>query len=157
MLDRTKLPRSFSVPYQGRTFDFTATNASDEAWLVLNVGRDAGDKRVYYANDLRIDRHAGQFHFSDDLGADIYALRSFAMKLNAAPAKLLSFACRFVGGLFGIGPKTVIIGGGDFGMGWNIGVLFFMVAILAVAATIGLYVVLPLLVLAAICFVLAGR
>lgn len=154
MLDRTKLPRSFSVAYQDAAFDFVVTNASDDSALVLNAGRDGNNRRLHYANCLTVDRHAGQFHFSDEISADLHALRPLAMKLNAIPAKLLGFAWRMVGGLLGSGPNKVLVGGGDFAMGWNIGVLIIMIGLLALAATIGLYVVLPLLVIASVSFVL---
>lgn len=154
MLDRTKLPRSFSIPYQQVDFDFVATNASDEASLVLNVGRNRNGTRQHYANGLTIDRHAGQFHFSDEMDADLHALRPLAMKLNAIPAMLLGFAWRFVWRLVGGARGPIAIGGGDAGLAWNLGILVGVVFILAIAGTIGLYVVLPLLALAAISFVL---
>lgn len=51
MLDRSKLPRTFTVPYQGTSFDFGVTNASDDASLVLNVGRDGNGTTCNIATD----------------------------------------------------------------------------------------------------------
>lgn len=154
MLDRSKLPRTFTVPYQGTSFDFVVTNASDDASLVLNAGRDGNGNRLQYGNGLKIDRHAGHFHFSEALESDLHSLRPFAMKLNAIPAKVLGATFRFVGRLLGAGSGPVAVGGGDFAMGWNIGMLVGMVIILGIALLIGAYVILPLAVVAVICFVL---
>lgn len=154
MLDPTKLPRNFAVSYGDTKFDFVVTNASTESSLVLNAGRDNGSQHLKYPNALTIDRHAGTFSFSEDIQRDLYALRPLAMKLNALPAKLLSIVWRMTLGLLGSGPKTVLVGGGEFGFAWNLMMLAILIAIIAFAATIGVYVVAPLLVIALICFVL---
>ncbi len=154
MLDRTKLPRTFSVPYGDASFDFVVTNASDEASLILNAGRDTGGNHLKFPNALAIDRHAGTFNFSEDIQSDLHALRPLAMKLNAIPAKLLSVAWRMVGGILGAGPKTFFVGGGSFALGWNLTMLVVLIALIAFAATIGIYIVAPLLVIAVTCFVL---
>ncbi|MDZ4086877.1 MAG: hypothetical protein U1E69_08740 [Tabrizicola sp.] len=154
MLDRSKLPRTFTAAYQGTSFDFVVTNASDDASLVLNAGRDGNGKRLQYGNGLKIDRHAGHFHFSEALDSDLHSLRPFAMKLNAIPAKVLGAAFRFVGRLLGAGSGPVAVGGGDFAMGWNIGMLVGMVIILGIALLIGAYVILPLALVAGLCLVL---
>jgi hypothetical protein len=155
MLDRQKIPRTFSVAYGESRFDFVVTNASDEASLVLNAGSGTTpEKGKKFPNALKIDRHAGTFNFSDAFQAEIYSLRPFAMKLNAIPAKLLSVVWRFVAGMLGAGPRTVLLGNSVFAMVWNLTMLVVIIAILAFAATVGIYVVVPLLVLAIVCFVL---
>lgn len=154
MLDRSKLPRTFTVPYRETAFDFVVTNASDDSRLVLNAGRDGNGNRLQYGNGLTIDRHAGHFHFSEALDGDLHSLRPLAMKLNAIPAKVLGVTFRFVGRLLGAGRGPIAIGGGDIAMGWNIGMLFGMLILLAIAALIGTYVILPLAIVAVICFVL---
>ena len=154
MLDTTKLPRSFSVSYMDTPYDFVVTNGSTESTLLLNVARASNQTRASVPNGLKIDRHSGAFEYSAELNADIDSLRPMAMRLNAIPAKLLGYAWRFVQGLLGMGPRSVIIGGGDIGLGWNLGALFVLIFILALALTIGLYVVLPLIVLAVVSFVL---
>lgn len=154
MLDRSKLPRTFTVPYGDVNYEFVVTNASDESNLVANVARDENGKRLQFGNGLAIDRHAGHFHFTEDLQADFHSLRPLAMKLNAIPAKLLSVAWRLVGGILGSGPRTFFIGGGDAGLIWNVTMLMILCVVIALAATIGIYVVAPLLALAVICFIL---
>lgn len=153
MLDRTKLPRSFSVPYNEAAFDFVVTNASDEGKLVLNAARADGDFRIQFGNGLTIDRHAGKFDFSGELMADLHALRPMAMKLNAIPAKLLSVAWRMVGGLSKAAPGTFFIGGGEVGFAWNLIMLAILIGLLAIMFTVGLYVILPLLAISLICFI----
>lgn len=154
MLDKSKLPRSFSVPFGEISYDFVVTGASDEASLVLNVARETGGQRLQFGNGLTIDRHAGHFHFADVVQEDLHGLRPFAMKLNAIPAKLLGAAWRVVGGILGAGPRTFFIGGGEAGLVWNLVMLGILIALIAFAATIGIYVVAPLLVISVICFVL---
>lgn len=155
MLDKEKLPRTFSVAYGANRFDFVVTNASDEASLVLNSGREVGPEKVKrFPNSLRIDRHAGTFSFSDDLQAEIHSLRPIAMKLNAIPAKLLGFTWRLVMAVLGAGPRTVLLGDSIFAMVWNLAILVIIAAILAFVATISLYVVVPLLILVVLCFAL---
>lgn len=154
MLDRTKLPRSFSVPYAETSFDFVITNASDESSLVLNVSGASGQNRLQFPNGLKIDRHAGTFNFADNLQEHLSGLRPAIMKANAIPAKLLSVAWRAIGGILGAAPGRFFLGGGAFALGWNLTMLAIMIALIAFAATIGIYVVAPLLAIAVICFIL---
>ena len=154
MLDTSKLPRSFTAAFGETSYDFVVTGASDEKSLVLNVARQDGEQRLQFGNGLTIDRHAGHFHFADVLQDDLHGLRPTAMKLAAIPAKLLSVVWRMVGGVVGAAPGTFFIGGGSFALGWNLGMLAILIAIIAFALTVGLYVIAPLLAISAICFVL---
>lgn len=154
MLDTSKLPRSFSVPFGETSFDFVVTGASDDKALALNVARDTGGQRLQFGNGLTIDRHAGHFHFADVVQADLNGLTPTAMKLNAIPAKLLSVVWRMIGGLFGAAPGTFFISGGGFALGWNLVMLAILIAIIAFALTVGIYVVAPLLAISVICFLL---
>ena len=154
MLDTSKLPRSFSVPFGETTYDFVVTGASDEKSLVLNVARETGGQRLQFGSGLNIDRHAGHFHFADVVQEDLNGLRPTAMKLNAIPAKLLSVAWRMVGGIMGRTPGTFFVGGGSFALGWNLMMLTIMIAMIAFALTVGIYVVAPLLAISVICFIL---
>lgn len=154
MLDTSKLPRSFSVPFGETTYDFVVTGASDDKSLVLNVARETGGQRLQFGNGLSIDRHAGHFHFADVVQQDLDGLRPIAMRLNAIPAKLLSVTWRMIGGLVGAAPGTFFVSGGGFALGWNLAMLAILIAIIAFALTVGLYVVAPLLAISVICFVL---
>lgn len=153
MLDTSKLPRAFSVPYGDTSYDFVVTGASDERSLVLNVARDTGGQRLQFGNGLTIDRHAGHFHFADVVQEDLNGLRPTAMKLNAIPAKLLSVTWRMIGGLVGAAPGTFFVSGGGFALGWNLVMLAILIAIIAFALTVGIYVVAPLLAISVICFI----
>jgi hypothetical protein len=154
MLDTTKLPRSFSVPFGDQAYDFVVTGASDEKSLVLNVARETGGQRLQFGNGLTIDRHAGHFHFADVVQEDLNGQRPLAMTLNAIPARLLSVVWRMLGGLFRAAPGTFFVSGGEVALGWNLAMLATLIAIIAFALTVGLYVVAPLLAISAICFVL---
>ena len=154
MLDTSKLPRSFTVPFGETNYDFVVTGASDEKSLALNVARDTGGQRLQFGNGLTIDRHAGHFHFADVVQEDLNGLRPAAMKLNAIPAKLLSVALRMVGGLSKAAPGTFFLGGGEVGFAWNLVMLAILIGLLAVMLTVGLYVILPLLAISVICFIL---
>lgn len=154
MLDKTKLPHTFSVPFQGKPFDFVVTNASDDNQLVLNVASDTGSRRDQYGAALRIDRHAGNFDFSPELNESLYALRPVAMKINAIPAKVLSVVCRMTMRLLGSAPGTFALGTSEVAFAWNLVMLAIILGILFVALTMGMYVILPLLVLATLCFAL---
>ena len=154
MLDTSKLPRAFSVPFGEMNYDFVVTGASDEKFLVLNIARETGGQRLQFGNGLTIDRHAGHFHFADMVQEDLNGLRPTAMKLNAIPAKLLSVAFRMVGGLSKAAPGTFFLGGGEVGLAWNLMMLAILIGILAVMVTVGLYVILPLLAISVICFIL---
>ena len=153
MLDTSKLPRSFTVPFGETNYDFVVTGASDDKFLVLNVARDTGGQRLQFGNGLTIDRHAGHFNFADGVQEDLNGLRPTAMKLNAIPAKLLSVVGRMLGGLSKAAPGTFFLGGGEVGLAWNLIMLAILIGLLAIMFTVGLYVILPLLAISVICFI----
>lgn len=101
-----------------------------------------------------VDRHSGEFEFIEELQNDIWSQRSIPMKVNAIPAKILSIVWRSTMGLLGVGNQRIAFGSSDFAIGWNLGVLAIMVTVLFFAIVIGMYVILPLLVIAIICFLL---
>lgn len=154
MLDRTQLPRSFSVRFRDTSYDFVVTNASDENKLVVNAARQAGDHRFMFGEGLHIDRHAGFFTFDDALQGDLHRHRPLSMKMTAIPAKVLGVVWRMTGGLLGLAPGRVALGTSSVAFGWNIVMLAIMIGILFVVINIGVYVILPLLAVAALCFLL---
>ncbi|WP_457650690.1 hypothetical protein [Profundibacter sp.] len=147
-------PRTFSATLANTEYDFTVTNASNNDYIIMNVARQKGSKRKQFGRGLTVDRHSGEFEFTEDLQNDIWSRRSIPMKINEIPAKILSVAWRSTMGILGMGNQRIAFGSSDFAIGWNLGVLFIIVLVLSLTAVIGIYVIIPLLGIAIVCFLL---